>query len=120
MCCVGFSDIIGKMWFLTTGPLLCISVFFAEFFLATLQACPRGFVPSRRAQDRARIPWLPRLFCSPLAVITVAWFLDTRMVSNSAKFRSFLISMCIDAPESATNYLSSGFVEDGSDNDQTS
>ena len=31
-----------------------------------------------------------------------------------------LFSMCIDAPGSSTNSLSSGFFEDGADNDQTS
>ena len=44
-----------------------------------------------------------------LAVITVVGFLVNRIVSNSAAFRSFLLSMCTDAPESATIYLSSGF-----------
>ena len=36
-----------------------------------------------------------------LSVITRC--LDTRTVSCSAKFRCFLLSMCIDAPESTTN-----------------
>ena len=33
---------------------------------------------------------------------------------------AFLLSMCIDAPEFTTNYLFSGFVEDGAGTDQTS
>ena len=57
---------------------------------------------------------------SPLVVITVVVFLDARTVSSSAELRSFLLSMCIDAPASATNVLSSGFFEDGAGNDQTS
>ena len=40
--------------------------------------------------------------------------------SSSAEPRFFLLSMCIDAPESTANYLPSGFVEDGDGNDQTS
>ena len=46
-------------------------------------------------------------------------FLDTRKVSSSAEFRSFLLSMCIENPEFTTNYLSSGFVEDGAGKHRT-
>ena len=42
------------------------------------------------------------------------------MGSSSAELKSFLLSICIDAPESATNSLSSGFFEEGARNDQTS
>ena len=45
---------------------------------------------------------------SPLAVITVVGLLDVLMVSNSAEFMSFSLTMCILAPESTTNSLSSG------------
>ena len=41
-------------------------------------------------------------------------------MSSSAEFRSFLLSVFIDAPDSIANPLSSGFVEDGAGNDQTS
>ena len=47
---------------------------------------------------------------SPLAVITVVGLLDVVTVSNSAEFKSFLLVMCIDAPESTTNSLSSGLI----------
>ena len=57
---------------------------------------------------------------SPSAVVTVVGFLDARTVSNSAKFRSFLLGRCTDAPESTTNYLSSSFFADGASDDQTS
>ena len=57
---------------------------------------------------------------SPLAVITVLGSLDTHTVSNSADFRSFLLSMCIDAPESTTYYLASGFITDVAETQQTS
>ena len=50
---------------------------------------------------------------SPLAVITVVGLLDVVTVSNSAEFKSFLLIMCIDAPESTTNSLSSGLRVDG-------
>ena len=53
-------------------------------------------------------------------MITVVGFLDTRTVSSSAEFRSLLLSMCIDALESTTNYFSSSSVEDGAGDNQTS
>ena len=52
----------------------------------------------------------PLLVCtSPLAVIT---FLDVLMVSNWAELGSRLLTKCILAPESTTNYLSSGSFVD--------
>ena len=39
---------------------------------------------------------------SPLAVTTVAGFLDLRKVSSSSELKSFLLSKCINAPESTT------------------
>ena len=56
---------------------------------------------------------------SPLVATTVVGLWETITVSNSAEFRSFLLSMCIDAPESTTNSFSSGFITDGAGN-QTS
>ena len=50
---------------------------------------------------------------SPQAVKTVIGLLDVVTVSNSALLRSFLLIMCIDAPESTTNSLSSGVIDDG-------
>ena len=79
-----------------------------------LQACHRLFAPSRRDQDRERIPVLPRLF-APLrwALPTVVAFLDLRRVSISSELESFLLSMCIDAPESTSNSCSSRDFEVG-------
>ena len=37
---------------------------------------------------------------------------QTLTVSNSAEFRSFLLTTCMLAPESTTNSLSSGFIVD--------
>ena len=45
---------------------------------------------------------------SPLAVITVVGLLDVLMVSNSAESKSFLLTICILAPESTANYLCCG------------
>ena len=75
-----------------------------------LRVYPRGFVPSRTNQYRWRALFASSSVCdSQLAVTTVVGFLDTRTVSSSAEFRSFLLSMCIETPESTTNYLSSVF-----------
>ena len=48
-----------------------------------------------------------------MAVKTVVGLLDVVTVSNLAEFKSFLLIMCIDAPESTTNSLSSGLGFDG-------
>ena len=49
---------------------------------------------------------------SPLAVITVVGFLDIFMVFNSAELRSFSLIICTLAPESTTNFFSSGSFVD--------
>ena len=79
-----------------------------------LQACHRGFAPSRRAQGRERIPVLSSLVGTcPLAVITVvgSWTFEGFPLRLSLK--TLLLSMCIDTPESTTNCHSSGFFEEG-------
>ena len=43
---------------------------------------------------------------SPLAVITVVGLLDVGTVSNSAEFKTFLLIMCIDAPEAGRHQFS--------------
>ena len=52
------------------------------------------------------------LFTSPLAVMTIVGLHDFVKVSISAEFKSFVLIMCIDAPESTTNSLSSGLRVD--------
>ena len=49
---------------------------------------------------------------SPLAVMTVVGLHDFVKVSMSASLKSFLLIMCIDAPESTTNSRSSGLRTD--------
>ena len=55
-----------------------------------------------------------------LAVMTFVGFLVARIVSSSAGFKSFLLSMCKGAPESTTNSLSSCLKNDGEGRHQTS
>ena len=57
---------------------------------------------------------------SPLAVMSVAGLHDVAIVSISAEFKSFLLIICIDAPESTTNSLSSGLIVDGAGRHQFS
>ena len=45
---------------------------------------------------------------SPLAVMTIVGLHDFVKVSISAKFKSFMLIICIDAPESTTHARSSG------------
>ena len=83
------------------------------FFQAIeLLAYPRRSVLSRRNPSRWRTLLLPHLFA---LLRWLLWplleFLDTRTVSSSAEFRSFLLGMCIEASESTTHCLSLGFVE---------
>ena len=52
--------------------------------------------------------------------MTVVGLLDVVKVSNSAEFKSFLLIMCIDAPEPTTNSLSSGLRVDGASKRQFS
>ena len=49
---------------------------------------------------------------SPLAVMTTVGLHDLVKVSISASFKSFLLIICIDAPESTTNSRSSGLRVD--------
>ena len=51
---------------------------------------------------------------SPLAVMTIVGLHDFVKVSISASLQSFLLIMCIDAPESTTNSRSSNFRVDAS------
>ena len=49
---------------------------------------------------------------SPLAVMTIVGLHDFVKVSISAEFKSFLLTICIDAPESTTNSCSLGLRVD--------
>ena len=78
------------------------------------QAFLRVIALSRIDLSRGRFLVLLRLFALhhwPLT--TVVAFLDLRRVSISSELESFLLSMCIDAPQSTTNSRSSGDVEVG-------
>ena len=50
---------------------------------------------------------------SPLAVTTVVGLLETFYGFQFSRVQVFLVNVCMLAPESATNSLSSGFIADG-------
>ena len=78
------------------------------------QAWHRVVALSRRDQDREHKTCASSFVCiSPLAVCTFMGFLDVRRVSSSQELKTFLLSMCIDAPESITKSRSSGFFRKG-------
>ena len=53
------------------------------------------------------------VYTSPLAVMTIVGLHDFVKVSISALLKSFVLIMCIDAPESTTNSLSSSLRFNG-------
>ena len=91
-------------------------------FQATeLLAYPRGFAPSRKIQDRRRTLSLPPSFAllrwlrSPLLGF---WMVERS--PGPLNSDRFFLSMSIDAPESTTKSLSSGFLADGAGKHTTS
>ena len=86
-----------------------------------LQTCHRVIAPLRRDQDRKIIPVRPRSFALRQWPLPPLWgSRDFRRVSSSPELQSFLLSMCIDAPESIANSRSSGFFEQGASITQAS
>ena len=104
-----FLSIFGEMCFLNAGPVVCIPMMITEFFLEKeLRVFLQEASSSRINPILWHVPWLLLLFAPlPLAVITVVGLHDVLMVSNSAELRSFQLTICILAPESTTNSLSS-------------
>ena len=106
--------IFGQMWFLTAGPLIgkkCSS--------QTLANDRTASVPSSICRVTKSSRWLNiyRCFLVRLHFSTGCYyrcgFPEFSRVSSSPELKSFLLSMCIDAPESTTNSRSSGFFEEG-------
>ena len=73
-----------------------------------LQACHRVISPSRRDQDRERTLVLPSSCARPDWQLLPSCFEGFPIRLST----SFLLSMYIDAPESTTNSLASGFFEE--------
>ena len=77
------------------------------------QECLRVVAKSRLDEDRARKLVLPRssaLLHWPSPPLRRFWIFEE--FPSSPALRSFVLSICIDAPESITNSPSSGFVQE--------
>ena len=108
------NSVLNEMWFLTIDPFIGIPVFHRKAFRAIiLLACSRGLSLSKNISNSLTYTIASSCVCtSPLAVMTIVGLHDFVKVSISASLRSFLLIMCIDAPESTTNSFSSGFKDD--------
>ena len=97
------------MWFLTTGPVVNIPMILAE--LPDRKNCG-SFFKKHNGHEKVQFFDVDRCVfsCLHLAVGRhhVIGLLNVLMVSNSAELRSFLLTICILAPESTTNSLPSG------------
>ena len=110
------------MWFFDRWSThVSFRVHHKPFLAIKLLAYPRGLSLSRNFPILCHYAVASSCVCtSPLAVITVVGLLDVVTVSNSAEFKSFLLTVFIDAPESTTNSLSSGLIADGAGRHQVS
>ena len=98
----------GQSWLLTAHPLIGVSVVYATAYLAVgQQAFPR--VITRLRTDSSH----ERTLAPPRGCALLHGFLDLFPVPISSELNSFLLIMCIDAPESesTTNSHSSGLFE---------
>ena len=101
------------MWFLTIDPFVGIPVFIAR--LSERQYCWRVFEVFIVKNTSNSLTYTVASSCvctSPLAVQTFVGLHVFVKVSISAFLKSFLLIVCVDAPESTTNSLSSGFRVD--------
>ena len=100
------------MWFLTVDPFVRISVFIAK--LSERQYCWRvsrglSLIVKNISNSLTYTMW--PLHASALLhwpIMATVGLHDFVKVSISVEFKSFLLIMCIDAPESTTNARSSG------------
>ena len=110
-----FSLLMRCTGFLTAGPVVCIlwpwsSQSFSKERTAGVSS--RNISLIKKSNCLTYIVASSLVCTSPLAVITVVGILDVFMVCNSAELKSFLLTICILAPESTTNSLSSGSLVD--------
>ena len=95
------------MWFLTIDPFIRISVFIAK--LSKRQYCWRVF-EDFHSQEYIQ---LLDIHCGLFMRLhfSIGGY-DYRRTARFRQFKSFLLILCIDAPESTTNSLSSGLRVD--------
>ena len=95
---------------LTIDPVVRISVIFAGFpSERTAGVSSRSFTVTKKSHSLTYTVASSFVCTSPLVATTVVELLETVVVSNLAEFRSFVLDIYMDAPESTTNSLSSVF-----------
>ena len=100
------NPVFYEMWFLTIDPFVGIPVFIAK--LSERQYCWRVFEDFHSQEYIQFVDINSSCVCtSPLTVMTIVGLHDFVKVSISASLKSFLLSICIDAPKSTTNSRSS-------------
>ena len=106
---------------MTIDPFIRISAFIAK--LSERQYCWRVFEDFHSQEKSNSLTYTIASSCvctSPLAVMTIGGLHDFVKVSISASFKSFLLIICIDAPESTTNSRSSSLRFDAGEAFSTS
>ena len=98
-----------EIWFLTIDPFTRISVS-SQSFLSdnTAGVFSRTFIVKNFSNSLTYTIASSCVCTSPLAVMTIVGLHDFVKVSISASLKSFLLIICIDAPESTTNSRSPG------------
>ena len=104
-------SLFGQTWLATTGLLVSVTVLFAKFAKGQYG---KSILEQLHSDENMKIMHINLRFfivwTSSLAVNTVMGNLDLLRVSNSPELKSFILNMCIEAPESNTK---SGFVGAG-------
>ena len=102
-----FPAIFDNVWLMTDNQLMAIAMILAAHQATELAACLQEAVP-----HLCCTLLLPCLFALSTGADRQG-FLDSRTVSSSPEFRSFLLSMCIEALDATTNSVAFGFIVDG-------
>ena len=86
------SALFHEEWKLTTGPLVIISVFFAQFFPSesTAGVSSKRFTVTNNSSSSTYTAVSSFVHTPPLAAITITGVLETPKVSNSEEFCPFL------------------------------
>ena len=108
------NPVFNEMWFLTIDPFVGIPAFIAK--LSEWQYCWHVIEDLHCQEypifDIHNCLFMSCVCTSPLAVMTIVGLHDFVKISISELLKSFLLIICMDAPESTTNSLSSGFNVD--------
>ena len=102
--------VLGHTWLATAGPLMSVTVLFAK--LAKGQ-CGRNVFEQLHSDENMKIMHINFRFFIRLDCHHCYGGSDLLRASNSPELKSFLLNICMEAPESITNCNSSGLFEEG-------